>query len=283
MKSYSTISIKCFLFFVFCQFSDGRMLQFPATSQYDFSNVRTGDVAIFSDKGIIGKTINIAQQKLDSRGDNELKASHVGVFMLASANEILRSLQGRKLDGAALDSIKKVTMSNEGKIANLDEERLWLIEAVGSVEEILKGKLPRVQINTAESVIRKYNGDVYCRHLYTGTSSGLAARLLGGLYLGIPYPTNPQTLIAGTSIGREISKLRSIGLSLTKEKQETLFCSQFVAHFYIMAGIIHPNLLNTGFEKDPSLILPKHYNYGGKFDVLNKVAGKPEIIKLKKM
>ncbi len=248
---------------------------YPIHSDYDEIDIPNGSALNFASDGVIGATIRAAQKLNNIPNPNGITHSGFVIYDVPTTlfNDILK-LQNtpgtdlyehqkaatQMLEGIA-QHYPEVTGAGGKIIADL---KLFCVEAVGTVGEVLDGIYPHVHIQPLETVIEDYDGAVFLRPLTIAPLPIDYCKDVVTKYLGRKYES-PFT------ISEMVSAIR--GGNKTKQT-DRLFCSELTALFYQDLKLIDASV-------NVSNVVPEQLcSKAGKYDLLARFAG-PDI-KIKK-
>ncbi|MDR2666862.1 MAG: hypothetical protein LBB34_01945, partial [Holosporales bacterium] len=226
-------------------------------------DITNGSVVNFADGGPIGSLIRYASQH--NAIPNPLGLTHSGLIINDSPRVIYNTVRqlmpdnpmhneyGGHLSQAEGEIILRNLMDNhKEKISAVQykaKPEPFVMEAVGTAEEVLRMIPPFVRISDFTSVLETYCGNVFVRTLNNGANH-TQTTTFSQKYLGRQY----EGLMTFIELIRAIK-----GENIT-ESNDRLFCSEVVARFYIENGYAVQMLM--GKQLLASNVIPEMFGSG---------------------
>lgn len=232
--------------------------------------VDNGAVINFASSGIIGSTIRSACKNNDV--ENPYGITHCGLIINANPEEIYKLVQDIDIysyDGSILTMLIRQKQNALNDIYNILEEKSpypFIVEADGSVEEVLRGIYPHVHIRAFPTRVEQYSGNIYIRNLKEGVVTELNKTKQMDFLHAVLFKSYevPKTTI---EMVKAINKKNEI------EQLENVYCSELVAYFYKYINALDKTL-------NSSNMIPEYLSSGaGEKDIFKDILEKDILIK----
>lgn len=191
--------------------------------------VDNGAVVNFASSGIIGSTIRSACK--NNNVENPYGITHCGLVINDKPYDIYELVQNIDLqsyDGYILTMLQRQRHNALSDIYNvINEEGIYpfIVEADGSVKEVLNGIYPHVHIRAFPARVEEYAGNIYMRNI----KEGIVAELNQTTQRNFLNTVLFKAYEVPTSI---IEMIKAINKKNEQEQLENVYCSELVAYFY---------------------------------------------------